>query len=109
MPWYATLHKNEKNTIRAGDGTALYAAYMVNTVDMINTVDLVYTVNTIDSLGTDGFLWEKSLFLISRMADSRIYILKRSYWPGFLAPYPKLIFKNSLFSNFHHLDQILPS
>ena len=42
--------KMKKNTIRAGDGTALYAAYMVNTFDMINTVDLVYTVNTVDNV-----------------------------------------------------------
>ena len=69
-----------------------------------------FTVLTLLTVwGQMGFLWEKSLFIISRMADSRIYILKRSYWPGILAPYPKSIFKNSLFSNFHHLDQLLPS
>ena len=54
--------KMKKDTIRAGDGTALYAAYMVNTFDMINTVDLVYTVNTIDSLGTDGLPLRKITF-----------------------------------------------
>ena len=52
---------------------------------------------------------EKKPFFSRLKSDSQKYILKWSYWPEILAPGLKLIFVTTLFSNFFHFTQVLPS
>ena len=52
---------------------------------------------------------EKKPFFSRLKSDSQKYILKWSYWPEILAPGLKLIFMTTLFSNFYHFTQPLPS
>ena len=52
---------------------------------------------------------EKKPFFSWLKSDSQKYILKWSYWPEILAPGLKLIFVTTLFSNFFHFTQPLPS
>ena len=40
----------KENTIRDGGGTALYAAYTVDTVDTVGTIDMVDTVDMVDNV-----------------------------------------------------------
>ena len=52
---------------------------------------------------------EKKPFFSRLKSDSQKYILKWSYWPEILAPGLKSIFVTTLFSNFFHFTQPLPS
>ena len=42
-----SFHTYQKNTIRDGGSTALYAVYAV---DMVYTTDMVYTFDTVDTV-----------------------------------------------------------
>ena len=55
-----------------------------------------------------GLFEKKPLFSLLTNGSQK-YILKWSYWPEILAPGLKLIFVTTLFSNFFHFTQPLPS
>ena len=42
----------DRNMIRDGGSTALYAVYTIGTVDIVYTVDMVYIVDTVYAVDT---------------------------------------------------------
>ena len=91
---------SDKNTIRDGGSTTLYAAYtvdtvdavdmdytvdMVYTVDMIYTIDMVYTVDTVDNVYT--VMWLK-LLIIAYKGFWEPYGVTIGWMDGWMGSYP---------------------